>query len=406
MPRQKLGPRVNGPYFDAPTGKYKLRVYTSYADKGTDHYFDTDKAARHHMSVMQRQLNAPTRRRVGRLLEQYIAEKEQTGLAKPQTCKVQLQALLAFFASCLEEDVARLTPKSAAEMYKESIAVPKLNGIARQPATHRLYLALAKGFCQWVVRKEILQNNPFNEVIPIGRVSAGKKQLRVEEARHYAETAFRLFDEKGDKMALASVVPLYLGLRASEVLKRQVRDVDAGGSLLWIDGGKTKNARRHLKIEAKGLQARLLVLTHNRTPEEPLFGYGETGKPRLYTALWITTQRICKAAGVPLVCPHSFRGLWATLSVESGAASSAVAASLGHGSFAMTARHYAQPEAVANARSARVVDMLSLDGNSNQDMGLSPEQIIERLSPSALAKLAEILYKTVPVASRKGSVAV
>ncbi len=203
----------------------------------------------------------------------------RTGLAKPQTCKVQLQALLAFFASCLE------------------------------------------------------------------------------------------FDEKGDKMALASVVPLYLGLRASEVLKRQVRDVDAGGSLLWIDGGKTKNARRHLKIEARALQERLLVLTQGRHP-----------------------------------CPHSFRGLWATLSVESRAASSAVAASLGHGSFAMTARHYAQPEAVANARSARVVDMLQWEGNSNQDM--EPEQIIERLSPSALAKLAEVLYKTVPVASRKDSVAV
>ncbi len=284
--------------------------------------------------------------------------------------------------------------------------MPKANGTARQPATHRFYLALAKGFCQWIVRKGILRHNPFNEVIPIGRVNAGKKQLRVEEARIYAETAFRLFDEKGDKMALASVVPLYLGLRASEVLKRQVRDVDAGGSLLWIDGGKTKNARRHLKIEARALQERLLVLTQGRHPEEPLFGYGKTGKARRYTTLWVATQRICKDAGVPLVCPHSFRGLWATLSVESEAASSAVAASLGHGSFAMTARHYAQPEAVANARSARVVDMLQWEGNSNQDMEPSPEQIIERLSPSALAKLAEVLYKTVPIASRKDSVAV
>lgn len=405
MPRQKLGPRVNGPYFDAPTGKYKLRVYTSYADKGSDLYFDTEKAARQQMSAMQRQLNAPTHRRVDRLLDQYMKEKEQSGQAKPQSCKDQLRGLRAFFASCLDDDVTRLTPKVAAELYKEAIAVPNHNGTARQPATHRFYLALAKGFCQWVVRKGVLRHNPFNEVVPIGRVSAGKKQLRVEEARMYAETAFRLFDEKGDKMALASVVPLYLGLRASEVLKRQVRDVDAGGSLLWIDGGKTKNARRHLKIEAKGLQERLLLLTRDRTPEEPLFYYGETGKPRRYTALWATTQRICKAAGVPLVCPHSFRGLWATLSVESGAASSAVAASLGHGSFAMTARHYAQPEAVANARSARVVDMLKLDGNPNQDMEPSPEQVIERLSPSALAKLAEFLYKTVPVANCKDPIA-
>ncbi len=149
-------------------------------------------------------------------------------------------------------------------------------------------------------------------------------------------------------LALASVVPLYLGLRASEVLRRKVRDVDAGGALRWIDSGKTKHARRHLKVEAKKLQERLVSLTIEHLPEAPLLGYGAMGKPR----------------------------------------------------------HYAQPEALANARSARVIDILRMEGTSDLGAQLSPEQIIERLPPATLAKLAEILHKTLPGASRKDPVAI
>lgn len=44
---------------------------------------------------------------------------------------------------------------------------------------------------------------------------------------------------------------------------------------------------------------------------------------------------------------------WATLTVGSRVASHAVAASLGHHSFAMTQKHYAQPAAIVNAGTAR-----------------------------------------------------
>lgn len=35
-----------------------------------------------------------------------------------------------------------------------------------------------------------------------------------------------------------------MGLRTSEVLERVVRDLDDGARYLWIDAGKTANARR------------------------------------------------------------------------------------------------------------------------------------------------------------------
>jgi hypothetical protein len=92
---------------------------------------------------------------------------------------------------------------------------------------------------------------------------------------------------------------------------------------------------------------------------------------------------------VQLVCPHSLRGLWATLGVESGAAETAVAAALGHGSFEMTAKHYAQPEAVTDARSDRVATFLDREGSSL--VALSAEQLLAQLPKSTLSQLALLL---------------
>jgi hypothetical protein len=63
----------------------------------------------------------------------------------------------------------------------------------------------------------------------------------------------------------------------------------------------------------------------------------------------------------------ALRGLWATQSVESGAACESVAAVLGHGSFAVTAKHYAQPAAVHAASTDRVVSTLFRDHSGDKN---------------------------------------
>lgn len=91
---------------------------------------------------------------------------------------------------------------------------------------------------------------------------------------------------------------------------------------------------------------------------------------------------------MPVVCTHSLRGLWATLAVESGAASHVVAANLGHHSFAVTERHYAQGSAVANAATARVLGMLGGDRSAQRK---SPREQLEQLDESTLVQLLELL---------------
>ena len=109
-------------------------------------------------------------------------------------------------------------------------------------------------------------------------------------------------------------------------------------------------------------------------------------------------KRICAAAGVPAVCTHSLRGLWATAGVRSGALSHAVAAALGHGSFTVTAKHYVQPGTVDGTRTERLVQMLDLDATKNpsrpQPSTTSAEQLLASLPSEVLAKLVELAGRT------------
>ena len=102
-------------------------------------------------------------------------------------------------------------------------------------------------------------------------------------------------------------------------------------------------------------------------------------------------RRLCQRAGVPAVCTHSLRGLWATLAVQSGAVSHAVAASLGHQSFEMTERHYAQGSAVANAATARVLGLL---GGEPHAARRSPRELLDQLDERTLVRLLELLAES------------
>ncbi len=184
------------------------------------------------------------------------------------------------------------------------------------------------------------------------------------------------FEERNKPLALGgALLALTMGLRTSEVMNRVVRDLDDGARYLWIDEGKTENARRHLEVPSV-LSPFLLRLAQDKGPDELLFGVSaRTGRPRPRQTMYRTVRTICEQAGVPRVCTHSLRGLWATLAVKSGAASHAVAESLGHHSFAVTQKHYAQPAAVTNAATARVLDRLS-PGSSGPKV--SAEELLKR----------------------------
>jgi integrase len=158
--------------------------------------------------------------------------------------------------------------------------------------------------------------------------------------------------DAGDAGAVAAMMALVMGMRASEIVSRVGRDLDDDGRLLWIPDSKTEAGKRTLRIPDV-LRSYLQQLTVNREPEERIFG--------AHWRDWIrkSVRRICEAAGVPMVTAHGMRGLHSTLAVEHGVSAHVVAASLGHESSATTIQSYIRPEASAGARQRRTLTVLS-----------------------------------------------
>ena len=68
--------------------------------------------------------------------------------------------------------------------------------------------------------------------------------------------------------------------------------------------------------------------------------------------------------------------------------------SLGHGSFSMTAKHYAQPEAISGAHTARVMSMLSLGSADAADDSTALVDQLRALPAEVLRRLLQDLSKT------------
>ena len=109
----------------------------------------------------------------------------------------------------------------------------------------------------------------------------------------------------------------------------------------YFQCAKTQAGNRRLSIP-EALRDHFAALCAGKLPTEPLFAQDRPGpkKPRSTTSLHRAVQRICKTAGVTLICTPSLRGMNAELQLEGGIAEDVVAKSLGHTSIHITKTHY------------------------------------------------------------------
>ena len=130
-----------------------------------------------------------------------------------------------------------------------------------------------------------------------------------------------------------------------------MRDLDEGGQVLWIPVAKTRAGVRRVEVPGV-LSTELLKLADGRPGTERLFAGATADGLRYWTA------RLCADLGVPRITVHGLRGTHATASMQPHANPHAVAAALGHASFAVTARHHADPQAIASAQHRSALDSL------------------------------------------------
>jgi integrase len=137
--------------------------------------------------------------------------------------------------------------------------------VKRSAETHQAELTLAKQLGDLCVKKRWLRSNPFALVETVGRKTHGstKARLRVDESRKLRAYCLERGD---DQHAVITLAYLLLGSRASELVKRDVRDLDDDGRLLWINRTKTIAGVRRLMIPEE-LRVLLLELTKDRGPD-------------------------------------------------------------------------------------------------------------------------------------------
>jgi integrase len=179
-----------------------------------------------------------------------------------------------------------------------------------------------------------------------GRRRRGKPQLRVDEARKLTDFLLRRCQPLVQPEAVAVLTVLLLATRASEVIERDVRDLDDAGTILWIPDSKTDRGRRVLEV-----------------PEilQPLLRDRDGARPtRHWTLYWC--KQMCSLAGVPVITAQGFRGTHRSIAHRGGASGRIVQEQLGHASLAMAeGGAYVQREAV-QAGDAHTVELRLLRG--------------------------------------------
>ena len=244
------------------------------------------------------------------------------------------------FLGDLSLPLVMLDAKAAGEIYANRVTSTKAD-------THRNELALVKRVADWWVEQGWIVGNPFASVKPVGKRRRGKKQLRIDESRKLVEVALG----EGSVSGLAVTTAFLLGLRASECVDRQVRDIDDMGRVYWVPDSKTEAGRRQMVIPEM-LRPRLLDLCIGKGAEDRLWGDVDRH--------WLGyhVRRLCRKAGVPVVAPHGLRGLHATIAVANMSPDQ-VARSIGHTSFNVTKRHYLAPGTQEQIASTSVIDVVT-----------------------------------------------
>lgn len=273
----------------------------------------------------------------------------------------------------------KVSEAAAAQLYQVLRETPTQYHRPLSVAEQQACLKAVRRFGKWLVRQRLWRDNPFQQVELVGGAPRrGKPQLSIDQGQQWLAGALAAH-ELGDQSALAAALLVCLGLRASESAARQVSHLDAQGSILRITTGKTRRSVRDLEVpgptredpDLPDIRAALQVQAQRARAwgraqevpqlDPPLFppvafvasGTPVNGEHLSRFSVRRAVHRICRAVGLPLVCPQSLRGTFATAVSRTSEGVWAAARALGHSSTGVTRRHYATETSVAAGEQAQ-----------------------------------------------------
>lgn len=348
----KRSERILGPY-DEKNG-WRVIEIDAHGNRAST-VLDTEAKAERYVEVLRAELAKEdhTTESALAVYRTHLAAKGD----KPTSIDTTAWAIGVFFPEPLP--LRLLSRKRCALLYEELRTRPSAHtGRPLAVDSHRNTLSQVKSFLAWCVERGWIAENPCAKVEGIGkRRPRGKSlgqagnELRVKQARAWYRAALEL-TTSGDQGAIAALVALLLGMRASEIISRHVGDLDeeqGPADLLWIPCSKTPAGRRTLEVP-EVLRPLLATLAEGKLHERHLFECQrphERAEHKPHVRGWVIDQvhRICDLAEVPRVTAHALRGLLATLTTERGLAGHLIAATLGHEDERITMHAYAAPGA-------------------------------------------------------------
>lgn len=346
-------PRVFGPYKHGD--KWRVHVVTRSGGKRTTAYetFATRAEADALIAGARDEAQGIT---VAHAVKAFLDSRRAKGRAE-SSVEAYRDRLEAMFGHVMQRPVRYLNGRGA-ELYDRVQVYPaghKRAGQRRGADTHRNCLTAARMMGALCVKQKWLRMNPFAEVEPVGRRvhGADKSRLTIDESRRLEAWCIEHAPHQWAALVLAY---LYLGPRNSELTKRNVRDVDDGGRVLWIGRTKSLAGTRHLVVP-EPLASMLRALAANREPDAPLF-LSEHDRRLSINRSYQIVRIVCGWAGVPVLPPQALRRTNATLATEAGAAGPIVAAHLGHGSPAIAREAYIERDAPAAAGARRALGVI------------------------------------------------
>jgi site-specific recombinase XerD len=204
---------------------------------------------------------------------------------------------------------------------------PGKHGRPRSERTIQTYARSVRAFFHWLVRREVIEHNPFDRVV---FPKVGKPLIQTIEPEEFEQLLLACAPpgESGpmaDRAAVRNRAILWLlydtGIRVSELCGLRVGDFDRRHGVITVRGKGSKE--RRVALGANCLRNLLYYLDRHRPGEEELAEWGSAGEDHLFLAETRTPltkngvemlfARIRKRAGITgkRVSPHILRHTFA-----------------------------------------------------------------------------------------------
>jgi integrase len=277
-------------------------------------------------------------------------QEHQMASSSAERYRYSSLALLRFFGDkpldkITPEEVERFKASRAAE-FKTVGGKGKKRILTKQrlrPATVNRELACLRAMFNHAIRGDMPLRNPISKT--------AAKVLREDNE----QTRVLTYDEQGKYLAKATpmlwdvaMLMLETGMRPEEVFRIQPENVHLAESSLFNPYGKTKAAKRRIKltVTARGILERRLKDAAERASTDKKAGAFlfpcETDATRPLPGIQSPHARALRESNVAPFRPYDCRHTWATRAAEAGIDLVTLAAMLGHSKINMVLR-YAHP---------------------------------------------------------------